>query len=94
MNQINGFNAHTTKSNGDLKGSSETVSSFESKDKTSVCYSLFTFECFLISNVDNISRSDIGKDELFSSEGFLFLFFLNYSFNKLSWSHGFSHGWN
>lgn len=94
MNQVNGFDTHTTESDGDLKGSCETVSSFVSKDKASVCYSLFALECFLISNIDNISWSDIGEDELFFSEGFLFLFFLDYCFNKLSWSHGFSHGWN
>ena len=92
VNQVNGLDGHTTESNGDFKGCSETFSSLIGKNQTTMSDSLFAFKSLLISNINNISRSDVSHKELFSSEGFLCLFLLNYTLNIMSWFHGSVHG--
>lgn len=94
MDQINGLDTHTTESDGYFKGCSETVSSFESKDKASMSDSLLALKGLLIGNINNISGPDIGKDELFFSEGFLFFLFFYNGFNVLSGGHLFGHWWD
>ena len=56
--------------------------------------SLFTFESFLVCDIDDISRSDVAHQEFFFSEGFGSLLFFNNSFDVLSGWHGSVHGWD
>lgn len=59
-----------------------------------MCDSLFTFESLLVSDVDNVTASDVGHQELFSSEGFLSLLFFNKGSDVLSGCHLSAHGWD
>lgn len=92
MNQVNGLDGHTTEPDGDFEGCSETFSSLIGKNQTTVGNSLFAFKSLLISNVDEISGPDVGHKELFSSEGFLSLFLLNYALDVVPGFHGSVHG--
>lgn len=92
MDQVDGFDTHTTESDCNFEGCSETVSSFESKDEATMSDSLLALKSLLISNINNISGPDISKNELFFSEGFLFFLFFYDCFNVLSGGHLFGHG--
>jgi hypothetical protein len=92
VNQVNGLDGHTTEPDGDFKGCSKTFSSLIGKNQTTMSDSLFAFKSLLISNINNISRPDVGHKELFSSEGFLSLFLLNYALDVLPGFHGSVHG--
>jgi hypothetical protein len=59
-----------------------------------VSNSLFAFEGFLISDIDDISRPDVSHEELFFSERLCTLLFFNKCFDVLSWCHFLVHWWN